>query len=412
MKTKRISVVFVTVLLFCTFPIAVSALQPPNVHAAPDMAGLPELIEKINSNFTGASVGRHIPPFVFGEDPMTLEHNVDQRATGELRLEHRRVLIPSIADSNFEKGSISFIEGAGDAIAFSSFSFNKHISLFENVSIVIDIFYDSVNPLVGYRLITLDLTNRENIISVYEGVHNGNPFYGYSFLSRAHGVNSIYQIVVGDAIVRIQQNRPFCESHLDLVSIDETGFLIPVYLRVIPAPVSSWAIAQVEEAIAQGLVPEQLLYDPFRLCQTLPASRAEFAALAVRLYETVNSEIMGRKSFADTNSVDVEKLAYLGVVSGIGNNLFNPSGTITREQAAVILSRLSDVMGHTLPIYTATFTDFNEISVWALESVGAVQAAEIVGGVGDNIFAPQQSFTREQSIITILRLYNMVDNPL
>jgi len=37
-----------------------------------------------------------------------------------------------------------------------------------------------------------------------------------------------------------------------------------------------------------------------------------------------------------------------------------------------------------------------------------VQAADIMGGVGNNIFSPHGTFTREQSIITILRLFEFL----
>jgi len=45
------------------------------------------------------------------------------------------------------------------------------------------------------------------------------------------------------------------------------------------------------------------------------------------------------------------------------------------------------------------------MSAWAIEAVGAAQFAGIVGGIGNNMFNPQGAFTREQSIITILRLF-------
>ncbi|MDR1541452.1 MAG: S-layer homology domain-containing protein [Clostridiales bacterium] len=76
-------------------------------------------------------------------------------------------------------------------------------------------------------------------------------------------------------------------------------------------------------------------------------TRAEFCSLAVRAYEKAKCEITGRKSFSGTNDIDVEKMAYLGVVSGANTEgtLFNPDDQLTREQAAVILSRLASAVG-------------------------------------------------------------------
>jgi len=39
--------------------------------------------------------------------------------------------------------------------------------------------------------------------------------------------------------------------------------------------------------------------------------------------------------------------------------------------------------------------------------VGLVQGSGIMGGVGDNRFDPQGEYTREQSILTMLRLYKL-----
>jgi hypothetical protein len=99
----------------------------------------------------------------------------------------------------------------------------------------------------------------------------------------------------------------------------------------------------------------------------------------------------------------------LGVVTGVGNGNFAPEQTLTREQAAAMLARLANVLGNPLPIVSPTFYDNPEASDWALESIGQMQAAGIMGGTGNNMFSPLGLYTREQSIITILRLYEMLD---
>ena len=166
---------------------------------------------------------------------------------------------------------------------------------------------------------------------------------------------------------------------------------------------SSWAAEQVNAAIAAGIVPESL-----QSKYTQAATRAEFCALAVELYETVTgTEIAERAAFSDTTDVNVQKMAGLGVVSGVGNGAFDPSGTLTREQAAAILTRLAEVMGRPLAQSSPTFSDNAAISSWAAGAVGQVQAAGIMSGTGSNNFTPQGSYTREQSILTLLRLYQM-----
>lgn len=181
-------------------------------------------------------------------------------------------------------------------------------------------------------------------------------------------------------------------------SYDSSGILIAV------TGASSWASENVASAMARNLVPIALQSN-----YTQATTRAEFCALAVALYETVTGqEITQRKTFADTTDVNVEKMGALAVVSGAGDNEFNPNGTLTREQAATMVARLAEAVGDPLPEANASFSDKAGISSWAVKQVGQVQAVGIMSGVGNNRFDPTGTYTHEQSIITMLRLLNAV----
>ena len=167
---------------------------------------------------------------------------------------------------------------------------------------------------------------------------------------------------------------------------------------------SAWAEEQVIAAINNNLVPQDLQEK-----YTQATTRAEFCALAVALYETVTGqEIEERQTFSDTTDINVEKMAALRVVNGMGDNKFDPNAGLTREQAATMLSRLAAVIGKPLTQAAAEFNDNADVSPWAIEAVGQMQATGIMGGVGNNTFEPKSPYTREQSIVTILRLYDVV----
>ena len=202
---------------------------------------------------------------------------------------------------------------------------------------------------------------------------------------------------------------------------DEGYYTIDTYLLTIegagssapadPAPAqpaadqpSSWAAGQVDEAVSAGIVPESL-----RSAYTQSITRAEFCALATRLYETVKgAAIAERVTFTDTADENVEKMAALGVVTGTGDGAFDPGGLLTREQAATMLARLSDAVGAPLPAGSPTFPDAASISSWASEAVGRVQAGGVMSGTGTGTFDPAGPYTREQSILTMLRLYHTI----
>jgi len=169
---------------------------------------------------------------------------------------------------------------------------------------------------------------------------------------------------------------------------------------------SSWAVGQLNTAIAAGFVPQSL-----QSRYTQPITRAEFCALAVTLYEKfTGNEMTGRKAFDDTNDVNVEKMAAVGIVDGIGDNRFDPDGVLNREQAATMLSRLANALGKPLSDHAAAFADNNSISSWAIQGAGQVQVEGIMTGVSDNAFAPKSPYTREQSITTMMRLWSRMSD--
>jgi hypothetical protein len=194
---------------------------------------------------------------------------------------------------------------------------------------------------------------------------------------------------------------------------------------------SSWAVAEVNRAIAANIVPQSL-----QSAYTQPITRAEFCALVVPLYETVSGlTITGRlardhsgrywfassslPTFSDTNDINVQKAAAIGVVQGVGNDMFDPNSRLTREQAATMLSRLKDLLDEpeyemvngveTRHISGTYFSDLELVSSWALSEVILMWGAGIMHGVGENTFAPREPYTREQSIMTIMRLYDVLD---
>lgn len=166
---------------------------------------------------------------------------------------------------------------------------------------------------------------------------------------------------------------------------------------------SSWAVAQINEANAAGIVRVS-----FWGRYTQPATRAEFCALAAWLYKVVIGDTSTQLvKFSDTTDYSVMQMAGLGVVNGVGDGRFDPNGILTREQAATILARLADVLGHPLPQADLSFSDSASIASWAADGVGQVQAAGIMAGNGST-FLPQSPYTREQCTLTALRLYKLI----
>lgn len=198
--------------------------------------------------------------------------------------------------------------------------------------------------------------------------------------------------------------------------------------------VSIWAKETVEEAHSAGLIPDSLLGEELNEKIT----RAEFAAIAVNLYEKLCGD-KGIEELENNPFKDIEKNVYkneilkaysLDITTGTTAKAFSPDSHITREQMAAMLTRTykkAVLEGWTLekdseyPLdYSgvAPFADDIVISPYAKESVYFMAKRNIIQGVDNNCFAPKSTMgkdeaygyaTREQAIIIAQRTVKMVN---
>ncbi|MCI9605724.1 MAG: hypothetical protein HFF03_03480 [Oscillospiraceae bacterium] len=169
---------------------------------------------------------------------------------------------------------------------------------------------------------------------------------------------------------------------------------------------AGWAKVFVDRAIAERLLPAELqsAYDQ-------PITRREFCLLSDALYTKVKggaAPIDATVTFTDTTDPAILRMASAKVVNGVGNELFDPNGQLTREQAATMLSRLAAALGKPLTDSAPTFDDNGSVAGWASAAVGQMQLSGIMSGTGNNQFSPQQSYTREQSVVTIVRMCELL----
>lgn len=127
-------------------------------------------------------------------------------------------------------------------------------------------------------------------------------------------------------------------------------------------------------------------------------TRAEFAKLISEFVE--NFDIDNAIAFQDVQASDwysaaIAAVSAGGLIEGDGVN-FYPNRYITREDAAVILFRLLKSKGRELR-GNKYFADRNEISDYAKNAVVALGEAQIVKGIGNNMFMPKNNITRAES---------------
>nr|WP_276316359.1 S8 family serine peptidase [Paenibacillus artemisiicola] len=139
-------------------------------------------------------------------------------------------------------------------------------------------------------------------------------------------------------------------------------------------------------------------------------TRAEFAALLTRaLGLPAGAGLPFKDVTADKWYADEVGAAYqAGLITGLGGGSFNPNGTITHQDLAVMLERAAALVGLNVSgSASPTFADAGTVSGYAEKSVQAVTAAGLMSGAvtgGSAYFAPKAPTTREEAALAIYNL--------
>ncbi len=195
-----------------------------------------------------------------------------------------------------------------------------------------------------------------------------------------------------------------------------------------PISCSDWATSEIEKAANMGIL-DWKKDDDF----TDPITREEFCELVYSYLTNVLSNVLNEeikpdeyKRVVDTENYAVQCLVGAGIVEGksvvaisatplkgeepiptLYDITFAPNDHLTREEAVTILLRL---INKTIDVPATEmyfeFEDGNEISDWADNAVQVMCNLGIMKGVDNNKFAPKDTYTTEQAIATVVRVYD------
>ena len=171
---------------------------------------------------------------------------------------------------------------------------------------------------------------------------------------------------------------------------------------------SDWAEPEIKKAEEMGLIPDKLQNTDL----TKPITRAEFAAVCVKLYEKLTGivTVAGRNPFSDTNDPDVLKAFSTDILVGTATDKFSPDVILNREQAATALTRVikrayipgwtyaTDIRYVLIFPQPLKFPDDAKISDWARQSVYFMASNGIIKGMGNGDFAPRNTTSAEEAI--------------
>ena len=130
-------------------------------------------------------------------------------------------------------------------------------------------------------------------------------------------------------------------------------------------------------------------------------TRAEIAVIVARLQGYTGTVAQTDTIFSDVTSSHwasgyIAMAANQEIVNGNGDGTFGVNDNITREDMAVIIDRAVKLVGYDVQTGEPSFNDNDQISDYAYESVGCMQANGIIQGYEGN-FSPKDTATRAEA---------------
>lgn len=157
-----------------------------------------------------------------------------------------------------------------------------------------------------------------------------------------------------------------------------------------------WAKTQLTEWNESGYI-NGYADGTFKPDQTI--TRAEFIAL---INKSFGFSEPGAVAFDDVRNTawfytQVAAAVKAGYISGYADNTLRPNNPISREEAAVIVSRLME-LGKTDNAEARAFGDAGDIASWSLDAIGSLVKLKLLSGYPDGQFMPDKPLTRAEAV--------------
>ena len=166
-----------------------------------------------------------------------------------------------------------------------------------------------------------------------------------------------------------------------------------------------WAERSVKEAVEKGFING---YPGGAFKPNHSVTRAEFVVMLVRTLhlEDGNATLL----FTDNDQIGgwaesaVALAVQAGIIAGYDDGSFRPNAKITRAEMAAIIARAMRLPAGSEA--STGFADDADVPVWAKGAVEEIRKLGIVSGRGGNQFVPNDTATRAEAAVILLRVSN------
>lgn len=166
-----------------------------------------------------------------------------------------------------------------------------------------------------------------------------------------------------------------------------------------------WAETDIQEWLDEGLITG---YPDHTFQPGAEISRGEFVALVNRAFKYSDTSAIGFKDLKQTNwaYIEVQKAIAQGYIGGFNDNTFRPGKQITKQETAVIISRILklDSNGATAAV---SAKDSNLIPAWSRPAIGYLLEKGIMSNDSDGAFQPKRELTRAEAVVVIKKALSL-----
>ncbi len=142
--------------------------------------------------------------------------------------------------------------------------------------------------------------------------------------------------------------------------------------------------------------------------------------VTTRLYTLILNKLAGNVTYTDVPESEwyaayVATASAAGMLageSGEAGQIFRPADNTTRQEIAIIMSRLIGINGTAYADVKLGYKDEAQIADWALNYVKVCKYTGLMGGSGEKdgiYFYPAKSITREEVMVIFARMFNLTD---
>ena len=175
---------------------------------------------------------------------------------------------------------------------------------------------------------------------------------------------------------------------------------------------SYWAWDYIERLYASGIT-SGCTASPLNYCPTSSVTRAQMAVFLLKGIHgsSYNPPAVG----SDTGFTDVpndywaaawiKQLAAESITSGCGSGIYCPDDSVTRAQMAVFLLKASHNSSYTPPDVSATFSDTS--GHWAEDWIEQLAVEGITSGCATGLYCPENAVTRDQMAVFLVRTFSL-----